>query len=383
MDYLASLSDDFHVTTSTVKELKSFPSSSDFYRHFVSKSLPFKVLDFTQPTPSGESVPSFDPRLSSLSSLSSLLGDSLITVNVTPSHGKGDALFATSTDESSGAPSSFVFVPPVPLRMTFNDFVSRLFAPSPSPVYYYSQQDDNLRSSSELRLLSSLNLLPSSLPFVESCLMTGPHVAANLWVGDGRATTTMHSDPFENVYFVLKGVKRFVLVPPYYGGHLYEDDVPNGYWPEDELDKGEGAVPSVMRTAEKGDGTEGETPTTRWVGGDVECPEDVARLPNLAKAKYLVVEVNEGEALYLPAMWYHKVTSVGERETIAVNFWYDMEFDGLRWLTFNFAARVGEEERRRSENNNNCCSVAADKKKSEADAPPRAPPTSSSGRYNL
>jgi hypothetical protein len=55
-----------------------------------------------------------------------------------------------------------------------------------------------------------------------------------MWIGDGRATTSMHRDPFENVYFVLKGSKRFVLVPPYFSANLYERKVKVGEWREEE-----------------------------------------------------------------------------------------------------------------------------------------------------
>jgi len=42
-------------------------------------------------------------------------------------------------------------------------------------------------------------------------------------------------------------------------------------------------------------------------------------------------EVNEGECLFLPSLWYHQVEQKGL--TIAVNFWYDMSFD-MRYLLY-------------------------------------------------
>lgn len=43
----------------------------------------------------------------------------------------------------------------------------------------------------------------------------------------------------------------------------------------------------------------------------------------------LRVDVKAGEILYLPSMWYHHVTQTPDAEgrAIAVNFWYDMQFD--------------------------------------------------------
>ena len=42
------------------------------------------------------------------------------------------------------------------------------------------------------------------------------------------------------------------------------------------------------------------------------------------------VEVKAGEALYLPAMWYHHVEQRRDeagQPAVAVNYWYDMSFD--------------------------------------------------------
>jgi jumonji domain-containing protein 7 len=43
--------------------------------------------------------------------------------------------------------------------------------------------------------------------------------------------------------------------------------------------------------------------------------------------KYHVV-VEAGEMLYLPSLWYHQVSQVRGKApyTLAVNYWFDMEF---------------------------------------------------------
>ena len=45
------------------------------------------------------------------------------------------------------------------------------------------------------------------------------------------------------------------------------------------------------------------------------------------------------EMLYLPSLWYHRVTQT--RETVAVNYWYDMRFDSPHWCYFNFMQHAG------------------------------------------
>jgi hypothetical protein len=39
--------------------------------------------------------------------------------------------------------------------------------------------------------------------------------------------------------------------------------------------------------------------------------------------------VQAGDVLYLPSLWYHQVAQIGDDEgkVIAVNMWYDMDFD--------------------------------------------------------
>lgn len=39
----------------------------------------------------------------------------------------------------------------------------------------------------------------------------------------------------------------------------------------------------------------------------------------------ITVHVHAGEVLYIPALWYHRVSQT--ELTIAVNYWYDMRFD--------------------------------------------------------
>lgn len=40
------------------------------------------------------------------------------------------------------------------------------------------------------------------------------------------------------------------------------------------------------------------------------------------------VVVESGETLYLPALWYHQVSQTCHKApyTLAVNYWFDMEF---------------------------------------------------------
>jgi len=47
--------------------------------------------------------------------------------------------------------------------------------------------------------------------------------------------------------------------------------------------------------------------------------------------------------LYLPALWYHKVSQSCSDEGLccAVNYWYDLDFSGGFWSTSNFVRSAG------------------------------------------
>ena len=50
--------------------------------------------------------------------------------------------------------------------------------------------------------------------------------AVNFWYGETRSVSSIHKDPYENVYAVLAGKKRFTLLPPSDKFFLYEQWFP-------------------------------------------------------------------------------------------------------------------------------------------------------------
>lgn len=79
----------------------------------------------------------------------------------------------------------------------------------------------------------------------------------------------------------------------------------------------------------KEDESQDLVPVVTW---DPDVPDErPSQYSSLSKP--LQVTLDEGDMLYLPAMWYHKVSqSAGEEGfACAVNYWYDMDFDGGFW----------------------------------------------------
>lgn len=79
-----------------------------------------------------------------------------------------------------------------------------------------------------------------------------------------------------------------------------------------------------------------DTPSVRW--SSVLDPSMPDSLP--ASVSPIRVRLRPGEALYLPAGWWHYVQQAKE-VTIAINWWYDMEMRGAHWVFLNFL-RSGE-----------------------------------------
>lgn len=74
-----------------------------------------------------------------------------------------------------------------------------------------------------------------------------------------------------------------------------------------------------------------DTPPVRW--SSILDPSLSNVLP--ASVSPIWVRLRPGQALYLPAGWWHYVQQAQEI-TIAINWWYDMEMRGAHWVFLNF-----------------------------------------------
>ncbi|KAL6721579.1 hypothetical protein ACLMJK_000683 [Lecanora helva] len=136
--------------------------------------------------------------------------------------------------------------------------------------------------------------------------------AINLWLGNNRSTTALHRDNYENIYCQIIGCKEFVLLPPLATAMINEQFLPCATY-----DAAMSLVPDEPRT---------EVPCALW---DPDLPHENAT-PFSHLMRPLRVKLNPGDMLYLPALWYHKVSQIDSTEGIccSVNYWYDMDFEG-------------------------------------------------------
>ncbi|RZJ90418.1 MAG: cupin-like domain-containing protein [Brevundimonas sp.] len=116
-------------------------------------------------------------------------------------------------------------------------------------------------------------------------------VEPRLWIGNA-VTVAAHHDPSENIACVVAGKRRFTLFPP--------EQVANLYMGPLELTPAGAAISMV----------------------DFDAP-DLARFPRFAEAmkQALVVDLEPGDALYIPYLWWHHVRST-ERLNMLVNYWW-------------------------------------------------------------
>lgn len=282
-----------------------------------------------------------------------ILGDRTVAVNLTPD-GHGDCVKYVDTSwlhldlevdasshssneqpTTSNTPTDAnnmepYFVYPAESDMRLSSFFDLLEDRDRSIVPYLSQQNDNVRTS----MPELLRDIDSSLLLANAAFDALEPEAINLWIGDERSVSSLHKDHFENMYAVVSGEKTFTLFPPTDAAFLPEGEFPTLRYCLAE-DDGE---PS-MRLGLSSAGC--DFPTLRWIhyDPDADCLHHRGSTPVLSSqfAHPLRCTLSAGEVLYIPAMWYHRVSQTCH--TVAVNYWYDQRFD-FRYVFYQTVKRI-------------------------------------------
>ncbi|KAF1927692.1 Clavaminate synthase-like protein [Didymella exigua CBS 183.55] len=262
-----------------------------------------------------------------------------VNVSLTP-HGNADSVISLP---SSGS----IFVKPYERSEDFSSvldaIVAQTHSPSPSPkegprqpIRYAQTQNDNLRDE----YTSLFADVPASIPFARVALGQGPD-AVNFWLGSAASVTALHKDNYENIYVQILGRKHFVLLPPVDAPCVNERSVLAGtYAPRRRDHAAEGAEDAeTEKLVIQIDEPATYVPFATW---DPDVPS-VNATPYSKYAQPMRVALDEGDMLYLPALWYHKVSQSCNDEGLccAVNYWYDLDFGGGFWSTAGFVRTVG------------------------------------------
>ena len=133
------------------------------------------------------------------------------------------------------------------------------------------------------------DLIPGFLD--ENILQALPGVIPNFWLGNALTVPVHHDHPY-NLACVVAGRRRFTLFPPDQVGNLYIG--PLEHTPS-------GAPISVVHP---------------------KSP-DFERYPRYrdALASARVFEMEPGDALYIPPLWFHQVEAL-EKVNLLVNYWW-------------------------------------------------------------
>ncbi|KZM22077.1 uncharacterized protein EKO05_0007844 [Ascochyta rabiei] len=307
----------------TIDTLKEEPSPLEFMR-YVARNRPFVIKNGAKDWKARKRW--------NASYLKSAMEGQTVNVSLTP-HGNADSV----VDLPSGGS---LFVKPYERDEHFGSVLEKIQTQelskedtSARPTRYAQTQNDNLRAE----YTSLFSDVPPSIPFARVALEKSPD-AVNFWLGSSASVTALHKDNYENIYVQILGQKNFVLLPPVDAPCVNEMEVLEGtYTPKQSGE--DAAEPVVGDLVIQVDEPAAYVPFATW---DPDTPL-LNTTPYSQYAQPMRVTLDEGDMLYLPALWYHKVSQSCDEEGLccAVNYWYDLDFSGSFWSTAGFVRTAG------------------------------------------
>ncbi|KAF1983125.1 Clavaminate synthase-like protein [Aulographum hederae CBS 113979] len=227
------------------------------------------------------------------------------------------------------------FIKPFEKEELFEEALAHIRSQSSDPSYkgpvrYAQTQNDNLRDE----YASISPDVPSSVPFARIALQKDPE-NVNMWIGNSHTTTALHHDPYHNIYAQILGGKHFVLLPPIEAPCINEKTLPAATYRPRNSTAPENAQDLVVQFDDPPD----TAPFACW---DPDNPSvNTTAFSHLSRP--VRVTLAEGDMLYLPALWYHKVSLSCSEEGIccSVNQFYDMDFSGPFWPMSGFVRSIG------------------------------------------
>jgi cupin-like protein len=166
-------------------------------------------------------------------------------------------------------------------RMSFADALESLVATS-GRAGQHSMYVGSLPTEQYLPGFATQNALP----------ILKPDVAPRIWLGHA-SNVSAHYDTFDNVACVVAGVRRFTLFAPETIGRLYVGP----------LDHTMAGQPVSLAAS---------------------APPDDDRFPLFREVREqaLVAELQPGDAIYIPKLWWHQVEAT-HSFNVLVNYWWD------------------------------------------------------------
>lgn len=304
-----------------ITELKEEPSPLEFLR-YVKNNRPFVVRNCIMNWPA--------VKLWKTKYLKEVMKDKLVNIAITPKgnadsvveHGKSGLKYFTKPLERLESFEAFL-----------NDIQKQEFGSGKTSIVKYAQtQNDNLREEYQALFPD----VEKDITWARIALETEPE-AINLWIGNSKTTTALHRDNYENIYGQIIGSKHFVLIPPIETACVNEKTLPSATYAFRQRIPQTEEVEAVEMDVVP-DAREVRVPCAIW---DPDVPEEELNAYSRL-SKPIRVSLDPGDILYLPALWYHKVSQSCGTEGIccAVNYWYDMDFGGVLYSSAAFMRSV-------------------------------------------
>ena len=101
-------------------------------------------------------------------------------------------------------------------EMRFCDFIDTLDANGNKDEILYLQKQNNCLSLDYPELAKDV---PKDIRFFTEALGSQPD-AVNIWMGSSQSVSSLHRDPYENIYTVIRGKKIFKLYAPTDRGYI-------------------------------------------------------------------------------------------------------------------------------------------------------------------
>lgn len=157
-----------------------------------------------------------------------------------------------------------------------------------------------------------LQPLASDFPLPLDLVPADRILQLNVWLGAGPANAQMnsslHLDLTDNLYVLVRGRKRFRIASPADIGSLY---LLGGV-----REVSAGGAPVLAPASPLA-----EPPLLHFSHVSNAYAIDAMRFPLAADVRFADIELEAGQALYLPAGWLHQVASTGD--SLALNLWWD------------------------------------------------------------
>jgi len=308
--------------------LDHIPTALEFLR-YVARNTPFVIRG------GAESWSAY--KKWSLSYLQQKLADHQVKVAITPD-GLADALHHIPTSSISNNPLT-----PIPVQSD-NSYQSLFIEPYEEEVAFpiishqivaqsrtSTSAIKNSNSTDEVQYCQSQNSnlndeytpllpdLPPTISWADEALNLKPD-ALNFWFGNEKSLTKLHRDNYENIYAQIRGGKRFVLLPPSAVHIVKEKEVPRARWIKTSQNDKEEVI-------------EGSKSVKRNLEVEIIQPLEYIPVPTIDVDKHFereglpinptIVELQEGDMMYLPALWYHQVSQTNGHEgfSCSVNYW--------------------------------------------------------------